>query len=82
MNQRDSISRVIVTCLMLAAIGGFGGAISCEARKSSDCSRLWTAAITGSLMAATTGGTLLAQLEDRRRVDDRTQNPRRPDQDI
>lgn len=66
MNCRELISVTVALCLGLAAAGGFGGAIYCQVQ-SGDCLETWKAAGAGALAAATTGGTLLAQLDGRKR---------------
>lgn len=78
MNCRELISGTVALCLGLAAAGGFGGAIYCQS-KGGDCLEAWKAAITGALAAATTGGTLLAQLDDRRRDPEELEGPSRGD---
>lgn len=66
MNCREVIINTVALCLGLAAAGGFGGAIYCQSQ-GGECVEIWKAAGTGALAAATTGGTLLAQLDGRRR---------------
>jgi hypothetical protein len=66
MNSQELVTLTVVGCLTLAAVGGFGGAISCQLAKRNDCPKEWAAGATGALMAATTGGTLLAQLQKKR----------------
>jgi hypothetical protein len=66
MNCREVIISTVALCLGLAAAGGFGGAIYCQSQ-GGQCVEVWKAAGTGALAAATTGGTLLAQLDGRRR---------------
>jgi hypothetical protein len=66
MNCREVIINTVALCLGLAAAGGFGGAIYCQSQ-GGQCVEVWKAAGTGALAAATTGGTLLAQLDGRRR---------------
>ncbi len=68
MNCREVIINTVALCLGLAAAGGFGGAIYCQSQ-GGECVEVWKAAGTGALAAATTGGTLLAQLDGRRRRD-------------
>jgi hypothetical protein len=68
MNCREVIINTVALCLGLAAAGGFGGAIYCQSQ-GGQCVEVWKAAGTGALAAATTGGTLLAQLNGRRRQD-------------
>jgi hypothetical protein len=67
-NCREVIINTVALCLGLAAAGGFGGAIYCQSQ-GGECVEVWKAAGTGALAAATTGGTLLAQLDGRRRRD-------------
>ncbi|MBU6250959.1 MAG: hypothetical protein KGO47_07335 [Cyanobacteria bacterium REEB417] len=69
MTCRELICGTVALCLGLAAVGGFGGAMHCQLR-GGDCLELWKAAGAGALAAATTGGTLLAQLDGRRRPED------------
>jgi hypothetical protein len=65
MNARQLITVTIALCLGLAAVGGFAGAAhTCKAQPGS-CLEAWKAAGVGALAAATTGGTLLAQLDSR-----------------
>lgn len=66
MNPQELVTLTVVGCLALAAVGGFGGAISCQLAKRNDCSKEWAAGVAGALMAATTGGTFLAQLQRKR----------------
>lgn len=66
MNCRELIISTVALCLGLAGAGGFGGAIYCQVTGGS-CVETWKAAGAGALAAATTGGTLLAQLDGRRR---------------
>lgn len=73
---RDLVIVTVVGCLAMAAVGGFGGAVSCQATGKQDCAEAWKAGVAGALMAATTGGTLLAQLEgQRRRQEDEPLDP-------
>lgn len=66
MNCRELIIRTVALCLGLAGAGGFVAAISCQVTGGS-CVEVWKTAGAGALAAATTGGTLLAQLDERRR---------------
>jgi len=75
MNSRDLITATVALCLGLAALGGFSGAIYCQSQ-GGECVEIWKAAGTGALAAATTGGTLLAQLDGRRRRD--PEDPQEP----
>ncbi len=77
MNCREVIINTVALCLGLAAAGGFGGAIYCQSQ-GGECVEIWKAAGTGALAAATTGGTLLAQLDGRRRRD--PEDPQDPTQ--
>jgi hypothetical protein len=72
MNPRDLISATVALCLGLAAAGGVGGAIACQVQ-GGNCLEAWKAAGVTALAAATTGGTLLAQLDGRKRDPDDTQ---------
>lgn len=66
MNKISAYNLVVSTtaiCLGLAAVGGFGSAVSCELANGDDCGEHWKAGGAGALAAATTGGTLLARLE-------------------
>ena len=67
MNCRDLITATVALCLSLAAAGGFGGAIYVCRVRAVDCLESWKAAGAGALAAAGLGGTLLAQLDGRRR---------------
>jgi hypothetical protein len=67
MNCRDLITATVALCLSLAAAGGFGGAIHVCRVRAVDCLESWKAAGAGALAAAGLGGTLLAQLDGRRR---------------
>jgi hypothetical protein len=78
MNCREVIINTVALCLGLAAAGGFGGAIYCQSQ-GGECAEIWKAAGTGALAAATTGGTLLAQLDGRRRQE--PEGPPEPPQD-
>ncbi len=75
MSCRGVIINTVALCLGLAAAGGFGGAIYCQSQ-GGECVETWKAAGTGALAAATTGGTLLAQLDGRRRQD--PEDPQEP----
>lgn len=66
MSCRDLICGTVALCLGTAAVGGFVGAVQCQSR-GGDCQEAWKAAGAGALTAATTGGTLLAQLDGQRR---------------
>jgi hypothetical protein len=78
-SPRDLVILTVVGCLGLAAVGGFGGAVSCQVANRQDCGEAWKAGVAGALMAATTGGTLLAQLDGRRRNEEAVEPlPRRP----
>jgi hypothetical protein len=79
MNSRDLITVTVALCLGLAAVGGFSGAIYCQSQ-GGECVEIWKAAGTGALAAATTGGTLLAQLDGRRRDPEDPQDPQDPTQ--
>lgn len=74
-SARDLVIVTVVGCLGLAAVGGFGGAVSCQLANRQDCGDAWKAGVAGALMAATTGGTLLAQLEGRRRQEEEAADP-------
>lgn len=68
---RDLIVVTIAGCLALAGLSGLTGAAICQAQGGGlACAKLWEAAGPGALAAATTGGTLLAQLERPRRSED------------
>lgn len=68
---RDLIVGVIAACLGLAGLCGLAGATICQLQGGGvACGKLWEAAGPGALAAATTGGTLLAQLERPRRPED------------
>lgn len=78
-SPRDLVILTVVGCLGLAAVGAFGGAVSCQVANRQDCTESWKAGVAGALMAATTGGTLLAQLDSRRRNEEAVEPlPRRP----
>jgi hypothetical protein len=77
-NCRDLVCGTVALCLGLAAAGGFGGAIHCQS-KGGDCLEAWKGATAGALAAATTGGTLLAQLGERRRDPEGLEVPPRDD---
>jgi hypothetical protein len=82
MNCREVIINVVALCLGMAAVGGFSGAIYCQSQ-GGECVEVWKAAGTSALAAATTGGTLLAQLDERRRRDpedsaEQSQEQRKP----
>ena len=67
MNTRELITVTIALCLGLAAVGGVAGAAhTCKVQPGS-CLDAWKSAGVGALAAATTGGTLLAQLDSRKR---------------
>jgi hypothetical protein len=66
-NSRDLITTTVALCLSLAALGGFGGAIYVCRAQAVDCLESWKDAGAGALAAAGLGGTLLAQLDGRRR---------------
>ena len=83
MNCRDLITATVALCLSLAAAGGFGGAIYVCRVRAVDCLESWKAAGAGALAAAGLGGTLLAQLDGRRRRDpedpaEQSQEQRKP----
>ena len=67
MNPRDLITATVALCLGLAAAGGVGGAIYVCRVRAIDCLESWKAAGAGALAAASLGGTLLAQLDTRKR---------------
>ena len=75
MNCREVIINTVALCLGLSAAGGFSGAIYCQSQ-GGECVEIWKAAGSGALAAATTGGTLLAQLDGRRRQD--PEDPQKP----
>jgi hypothetical protein len=75
MNCREVIINTVALCLGLAAAGGFSGAIYCQSQ-GGECVEIWKAAGAGARAAATTGGTLLAQLDGRRRQD--PEDPQKP----
>ena len=66
MNARELITVTVAFCLGLAAVGGFAGAAHTCRVQPGNCLEAWKAAGVGALTAATTGGTLLAQLESRK----------------
>ena len=67
MNAKELISVTVALCLGLAAISGIGGAFYVCRVRSGDCLESWKAAGAGALAAAGLGGTLLAQLDGRKR---------------
>lgn len=67
MSCRELVGATIALCLGLAAIGGFGGAAWVCKIKATDCLEAVKMASAGALGAAGFGGTLLAQIEGRRR---------------
>lgn len=67
MNSRELISVTVAICLGLAAASGIGGAVYVCRVRSGDCLESWKAAGAGALAAAGLGGTLLAQLDGRKR---------------
>jgi len=79
MNSRDLITATVALGLGLAAVGGFIGAIYCQSQ-GGECVEIWKAAGTGALASATTGGTLLAQLDGRRRDPEDRQDRQDPNQ--
>ena len=75
MNAREFISVTVALCLGLAAVGGFFGAIHTCKVQPGNCLDAWKSAGVGALAAATTGGTLLAQLDSRKRDIERPEDP-------
>ena len=67
MNPQNLISSTIALCLLIAALGGVGGAIYVCRARAVDCLEGWKSAGAGALAAAGLGGTLLARLDGRRR---------------
>jgi hypothetical protein len=78
MNSRELISSIVALCLLLAAAGGFGGAIYVCRARAVDCLESWRTAGTGALAAASLGGTLLARLDGRKRDPENTQEDQQP----
>lgn len=79
MNAREIVTITVSICLVLGAVGGIGGATYICTVQAASCLDAWKSAGTGSLAAATTGGTLLAQLESRRRNPEEPVDPPRGD---
>lgn len=53
----------LITCVILSAIGGFGGPLLCRSASDPDkCGEQWRTAAAGALTAATSLGTLLARV--------------------
>jgi hypothetical protein len=61
-NPQNLISSTVALCLLIAAVGGVGGAIYVCRARAVDCLEGWKAAGAGALAAAGLGGTLLARL--------------------
>jgi hypothetical protein len=57
-----SIIGVLVACVLLSAVGGFGAPLLCRGSTDDKCSENWRTAAAGALTAAGTLGTLLAKL--------------------
>ncbi|GDX73417.1 hypothetical protein LBMAG40_00740 [Cyanobium sp.] len=77
MNCREVITTTVALCLTLAALGGFGGPINVCRVQAVDCLESWKDAAAGALAAAGLGGTLLAQIDGRRRRPD-PEDPQEP----
>jgi hypothetical protein len=77
-SARELISVTVAMCLGLAAISGVGGAFYVCRVRSGDCMESWKAAGAGALAAAGLGGTLLAQLDGRKRDPEDPQQDQQP----
>ena len=58
--MENKIITTLVACVLISAVGGFGAPFFC--RGDGKCADNWRAAAAGSLAAAGTLGTLLANL--------------------
>lgn len=63
--MQNSIVRVILFCAALSALGGFGSVLLCP-YSANECTTRWQNASIGSLAAATSLGTLLAKLDNKK----------------
>jgi hypothetical protein len=61
--MRDKIVAAIIACSAISAIGGFGAPVICRYSKDESCAENFRTAAAGALAAATTLGTLMAQMK-------------------
>lgn len=62
--MKDKIVGAIIACSAISAIGGFGAPVVCRYSKDGSCAENFRTAAAGALAAATTLGTLMAQMKD------------------
>lgn len=67
--MQNSIVRVLLFCVTLSALGGFGSALLCP-YSDKECTTRWQNASIGSLTSAASLGTLLAKLNNKDETND------------
>ena len=81
MNTRELITVTVALCIGLGAVSGVGGAIYVCQVQASNCLEAWKTAGTGALASAMAGGTLLAQLDPRKRDPEDPKDAAEPQQE-